>query len=318
MGDAGPISSAYFNAPTGLLYDMSGNFVVCDASNYRIRRTYNYGAPQTPVYVNMNMTFTNYYATSGIATININGNTIAAFNSTFQDSTFMITDMNIYDYPLQNSNPALGDQTPYIQISQTGNRGYIKLDGSVWVNQVPGQEDLQNLVDSDAGITMNMGILRFPYTNNGITLQNEFNDASLRTLNYTGSLIHPSDPALKERIQPASLNTCYLTLESLRLRAYNYIAPYESTFHVRDHTRLGFITDEVSAIFPRSVTEIPFEEVWAKSTIQTLDTSQIKYAHIGVTQYLMQEVSTLEAAVEELGSLRENLRRLATQRNVIH
>jgi hypothetical protein len=235
-----------------------------------------------------------------------------------QDSTFTITDINIYDYPLQNSNPVLSDQTPYIQISQTGNRGYIKLDGSVWVNQVPGQEDLQNLVDPDAGITMNMGTLHFPYTNNGITLQNEFNDASLRTLSYTGSLIHPSDPALKEKIQAANLTTCYHTLESLRLRAYNYIAPYESTFHVRDHTRLGFITEEVSPIFPRSVTEIPFEEVWANSTIQTLDISQIKYAHIGVTQHLMQEVSTLEAAVEELSSLRENLRRLATQRNVIH
>ena len=318
LGDAGPISSAYFNTPTGLLYDTSGNFIVCDAGNYRIRRTYNYGAPQTPVYLNMNIAFTNYYANSGVASISINGNNFASFNSTMQDSTLALMDVNIYDYPLQNSNPVLGDQTPYIQISQVGNRGYIKLDGGFWMNQVPGQELLQNLVDSNAGITMNTGILRFPYANNSITLQNKFNDVSLRSLNYTGSLINPSDPALKEKIEPASLTTCYLTLESLRLRAYNYIGAYESTFHVRDHTRLGFITSEISNIFPRSVTEIPFEEVWANSTIQTLDISQIKYTHIGVTQRLMQEVSTLEAAVEELSSLRENLRRLATQRNVIH
>jgi hypothetical protein len=319
LGDAGPIASAYFNAPTGLLYDTSGNFTVCDAGNYRIRRTYNYGTPQTPVYLNMNIAFTNYYATSGVASITVNGNRIATFNSTFQDSTFALTDRNIFDYPLQNSNPALGDQTPYIEISQTGNQGYIKLDGSLWMNKVPGQELLTNLVDSNAGIDMNDGILRFPFTNNGITIQNEFNDASLRTLSYTGSLIHPSDPALKENIHAASLARCYTTLGSLPLRAYNYIAPYESTFHIRDHTRLGFITTEVSPIFPRSISAIPFEEVWApNSTIHTLDTAQIKYAHLGATQYLMQEVSTLEAAVAELDSLRGALRRLATQRNVIH
>lgn len=319
LGDAGPIGSAYFNAPTGLLYDISGNFVVCDAGNYRIRRTYNYGTPQTPVYLNMNVAFTNYYARSGVASISVNGNRIATFTSTLQDSTFMITDVNVFDYPLQNSNPALGDQTPYIEISQTGNQGYLKLDGSLWMNQVPGQDLLTNLVDSNAGINMNRGILRFPYTNNGTTIQNEFNDASLRTLNYTGSLIHPSDPALKENIHAASLARCYTTLGSLPLRLYNYIAPYESTFHVRDRTRLGFITTEVSPIFPRSVTAIPFEEVWApSSTIHTLDTAQIKYAHLGATQYLMQEVSTLEAAVAELDSLRGALRRLATQRNVIH
>jgi hypothetical protein len=110
-----------------------------------------------------------------------------------------------------------------------------------------------------------------------------------------------------------------VTLGSIPLRAYNYIAPYESTFHIRDHTRLGFITTEVSPIFPRSISAIPFEEVWApNSTIHTLDTAQIKYAHLGATQYLMQEVSTLEAAVAELDSLRGALRRLATQRNVIH
>jgi hypothetical protein len=141
----------------------------------------------------------------------------------------------------------------------------------------------------------------------------------MRTVSYTGSLINPSDPALKEHIEPANLSMCYQTLADIPLRTYSYIQPYVSTFHVHGAPRLGFLTREVEPFFPRSITSIPFEEVWAPSTIQTLDLAQIKFAHLGATQYLMQRISSLETAVGELAALKESLlRRMATQRNAIH
>ena len=158
---------------------------------------------------------------------------------------------------------------------------------------------------------MNSGSLQFPNSLNAITLKNPYNDASMRSIFYTGSLVNASDPALKEHIHDADLGICYDTLASLPLRAYSYIPEYESTFQVRDRRRLGFLTTEVAEHFPNSVQPAAFLE----STFQTLDTAQIKYAHFGTTQRLIQEVSTLEGAVQELLGA---LRRASTQRNVIH
>jgi hypothetical protein len=103
-------------------------------------------------------------------------------------------------------------------------------------------------------------------------------------------------------------------LASLPLRAYSYIPAYESTFQVRDRRRLGFLTTEVAEYFPNSVSPAAFLD----STFQTLDTTQIKYAHFGTTQRLLQEVSSLEGHVQGLLLARDALRRVSTQRNVIH
>jgi hypothetical protein len=312
LGDTGPLSNANFNRPMGVITDVSGNFILADSGNYRLRRSYTFGLPQPDTYLNLLFNFTNYYATAGTANISINGNTVATFNTSSVNSTFSITNTNIFNYPLQGSNPVLGDQTPYIVISQTGS--YMKLAGNLFVTQALGQQ-LQTNIDPTAGLIMNAGILRFPNRNDGITLDNRYNDISTRNLDYTGSLLNASDPALKEQIQPANLQICYENLATIPLRTYSYSAAYQSTFHVRDRNRLGFLTSEVSTIFPHSVTPIPFEHAWAPSTVNTLDLGQIKYSHLGATQSLIHQISSMEAEVAEL---QEVLRSLATQRNVIH
>lgn len=250
----------------------------------------------------MNIRFTNYYATNGTATISINGNTVATFNSGSPSSTFLITDTDIYNYPLQSSNPVLGDHTPWIEITETGNTGYIKLDGGFWINSYPDEDVTENYMNTDGGIIMNSGLLRFPNTLNGISIQNEYNDASTRNLIYTGGLNNPSDPALKEGIHAADTGICYTTINSIPLRRYRYNAEYESTFRVHDRNRLGFLTTEVAPHFPKSIR--PLEST------NTLETGQIKYAHFGTTQKLMAEVSSLEAEFDLIA-------RQATQRNVI-
>jgi hypothetical protein len=156
--------------------------------------------------------------------------------------------------------------------------------------------------------------MRFPYTLEGISINNQKNDASTRSLFYTGSLNNASDPALKEDIEAADLSRCYKIIEDLPLRNYSYIGAFQSTFQLRDRRRLGFLTTEVSKEFPKSITAT---DLWS-STIQTLDTTQIKYAHIGATKQLMEQVSTLEGSVAELVQIRNLLRLAPTQRNVIH
>lgn len=307
LNDAQPLSLAKFSAPTALAQDFCGNLLIADTGNGRLRRTYTFGAPRTSNYLNMSMRYTNYQDVSGITYISLNGNPIGQFLAVDGvDSTFTVTDSNLLDYPLQSSNPATGDQTPWLEIRQTNTTGYIQFEGTTWINQVPGQQTLQNSVNSNAGLFVNFGYLRFPNRINGITIDNKFNDASTRTLNYTGSLYSVSDPALKTEIVDADEQRCAKTLQSLPLKSYAYKPAFLDTFHVADRRRLGFLTTDVASQFPHAISPAPPHE--ALPPFQILDTNQIRYTHLGTTKALLAAVSTLETQIQDL------LRQLPTQR----
>jgi len=156
-------------------------------------------------------------------------------------------------------------------------------------------------IDSNANITINNGVIRWPYFLNGTTIQNSLNDMSIRNIYYYGGLNFASDPALKEEIEDADLAICYETVKSLPLRRYKYIDRYLSTFHTKDAHRLGFLATELEQAFPKSVTytEIPA----LHSTFRVIDTQQIEMAHIGATQHLMRRVEGLYSTLEGLKAL---------------
>jgi hypothetical protein len=260
----------------------------------------------------MDFSYTNYFASTGTTSIALNGNPLATFyGSNFSNDSYRLSNANIFNYPFQYVNPVYRDTTPFIEITQTDTYGYTKLDGALFVQQVPSQGLLQNSVKSNAGITMNAGYLSFPYQNNGITIDNRFNDASTRSVLYTGQLLSASDPLLKEDIEPANTAFCYSTMECLPLKRYTYTEAYNSTFRVKDRYRLGFLTTDIAPVFPKSVTALGSEEhVWM-SSMSGLDTAQLKYNHYGVTQHLMGLVSTLEAEVDCIA------RSIVAQRNTI-
>jgi hypothetical protein len=155
-------------------------------------------------------------------------------------------------------------------------------------------------IDSNNTITINNGALRWPYYLNGTTIQNSFNDMSLRSLYYYGSLNFASDPALKENIRDADLSKCYSAVERIPLRRFKYIDPYMSTFKQRDTNRLGFIATDLEQIFPKSITYTQIMDIPGfQSTFRMIDTQQVEMAHIGATKVLMRRVSTLYTTLEE-------------------
>jgi hypothetical protein len=213
---------------------------------------------------------------------------------------------------------SLQDANTFVAVNAIAG-GFSILEGTVWVTGVPNEGNTTNDVLQTGGITVRNGNIRFPNYLADITIRNQFNDARMRNLVYNGTLQFSSDPALKEDVSGANLALCYETLDSLPLRTYSYIQPYQSTFCQYDSTpRIGFLTSEVAPYFPKSVTTTPFEYSWGPSTIQMLDTTQVKFLHLGATQHLAQQVSTLETTAALLEETCSTLRAVATQRTASH
>jgi cytoskeletal protein CcmA (bactofilin family) len=155
-------------------------------------------------------------------------------------------------------------------------------------------------IDSNNTVTINNGVIRWPYFLNGTTIQNSLNDMSVRSLYYYGALNFASDPALKENIRDADLSMCYTAVEAIPLRRFKYIDPYMSTFQQKDTHRLGFIATELETIFPKSITYTYMTDIPGyQSTFRMIDTQQIEMAHIGATKVLMNKVSNLYTTLEE-------------------
>lgn len=168
-------------------------------------------------------------------------------------------------------------------------------------------------IDSNNTITINNGVLRWPYFLNGTTINNSLNDMSVRSLYYYGALNFASDPALKENVRDADLAKCYTAVQDIPLRRFKYIDPYLSTFQQRDVHRLGFIATELEAVFPKSITYTQINDIPGyESTFRMIDTQQIEMAHIGATKVLMGKVSTL------FTTLQDTRQEISTLKNILN
>lgn len=167
-------------------------------------------------------------------------------------------------------------------------------------------------IDSNNTLTINNGVLKWPYFLNGTTIQNQFNDMSIRSIYYYGSLNFASDPTLKENIRDADLERCYEMVGAIPLRRFKYIDPYLSTFQQKDTHRLGFIATELEKFFPKSITYTYLDNIPGyHSTFRMIDTQQVDMAHIGATKLLMNKVSSLSESIDlarqEISSLKNLL-----------
>jgi len=168
-------------------------------------------------------------------------------------------------------------------------------------------------VDPNTFIKINNGVIRWPYSLNGTTIQNSLNDMSIRSIYYYGALNFASDPSLKENIEDANLERCVKSVMNVPLRRFKYIDPYLSTFQQKDTYRLGFIATELEQTFPKSITYTQMTEVPGyNSTIRMIDTQQMEMAHIGATKYLMNKVSSLYTTLNDVAL------EISTLKNIIN
>jgi sugar lactone lactonase YvrE len=305
-------TNTFVNAPKGVRVDASDALILSDNSNFRIRKTYSSGFINAVKYLNLSAQY-RWGRSNTLGSIVMNGTTIFSYDGiTGQDSTFTLTNYDVETLPIASVDPVRFTNTPWFSIDLRSSDGYSQLTGTAWMVQYPGQgESTVSLVDCNGGLQLNTGILRWPSSVGGIVLSNQYNDLETRTITYTGALTFASDPYVKEQVEPASLGLCISSFSALPLKRYQYSPAYRSTFHTQDIHRLGFLTTDVAPILPKSITRIPLEQSWISTPVHGLDTSQIRYLHLGTTQRLLQEVSTLEAEVATL------TRAVATQRTTV-
>ena len=158
-------------------------------------------------------------------------------------------------------------------------------------------------LNSNVAMEMNLSYLSWNTPLNGITIENRFNDIATRSLTYTGSIYNASDPRLKEDIVDADTAQLYTTIQGLPLYNYRLTERYRTHFRVEDYKHLGVLATEVKDLLPGAsrTAEAPYDNL---SDFLTVDRGQLKFAHLGATQALIERVSRLKARLAALASSR--------------
>ena len=146
---------------------------------------------------------------------------------------------------------------------------------------------------------MNRGYMVWPNRLYGFSINNRYNDLQTRNLTYTGSLYNASDSNLKYDIEYANTDTIYDKIDKLPLRYYTFNSAYLSTFQPKDRHQLGVITTEVRPHFPEIVNSVESVHT-GLSDLNTIDRGQLKFAHLGATQKLIEKISTLSGEIRNL------------------
>jgi hypothetical protein len=175
----------------------------------------------------------------------------------------------------------------YLQFFHTSfNSGLQTSELDIYVSQYSTLST--NYVNSNAGIDIYSGFVRWNTALNSVTIENRYNDTATRSLTYSGAIYNASDPRLKEEIVPANTGALYQTLADLPLRRYSFNYTYRDTYRVEDTTQLGVLTTELQPLLPHAVKDGP-------TGFQTVDRAQLRFAHLAATQALIARVSTLKA-----------------------
>lgn len=240
-------------------------------------------------------------AYSGLNTIRARVNdysTIFTFTPAAGSDSYVLSNADITDIPFGAVNPVLSNLTPYVEFRGDLN-GKVVADVTSWISYSTVQADATVQAaawNSNEGIEFRNGSLRFPNQILGTTIYNAQNDTATRNLTYTGSIYTPSDSTLKDNIEAAALAPCLQQIEALPLRRFRYIEPYASTFQIQNYDRLGLLTTDVGPLFTGSVTTKPFPHC-GLSTVNVIQDEAIQFSHLGATQALLQEVSSLRTAL---------------------
>ena len=109
--------------------------------------------------------------------------------------------------------------------------------------------------------------------------------------------INPSDERIKENIGNIDYTAAAQEISSLRLVSYTWVESYRVAHGLETYQTLGFLSQEVEAVFPSAVT-MTVEEGY--SNFRTLNTDQLMKSKYGLTQHLLHRFSTLQSRINIL------------------
>jgi hypothetical protein len=102
-----------------------------------------------------------------------------------------------------------------------------------------------------------------------------------------------SDQRLKENIVLANVATCYSNIKAIPLKYYKWRDSVFSAEEIRDRHKLGWIAQDVEAVFPKAVGSA---DMLGYSDCKTLDSDQLVATLYGAVQHLQAMVEALIAA----------------------
>jgi hypothetical protein len=148
-----------------------------------------------------------------------------------------------------------------------------------------------------AGITVSAVSIGQTYSTSTYALQLATDSAAKPT---TTTWTISSDARIKTDIESADIDICYSTIRALNLKYFEWDSNIYSD--AKDRHVLGFIAQEVKAVFPKSV-NIHDTFCIGQSTLtnfHTLNVSQIQNTNIGAVKRLMEIVGNQEVTLSSL------------------
>ena len=113
----------------------------------------------------------------------------------------------------------------------------------------------------------------------------------------TSTWLTGSDERIKTDIQSANLQMCYDTVKSIDLKYFKWNFPTESNVVTEDEHSLGFIAQDIKAVFPNAVSE---SDSYGYTDFLSLNTDQILKTMYGALKQTMADKEALEARVTAL------------------
>lgn len=187
-----------------------------------------------------------------------------------------------------NGDNNTGSNNANALIQSVGNNTYINGTNIGMGTTSPSEkvDVVGNLKVSNNGYIMNrMGI---GFSNPSFQLH-LFSDSAAKPSTTTWTTT--SDIRLKQNIQLADKNRCYEIVKTLPLKHYHWSSNYISQSTPNDTSKLGWIAQEVAAVFPKAVRTTPMYDL---EDCQTLDADQIYAAMYGAIQKLQDMVEQLQ------------------------
>jgi hypothetical protein len=116
------------------------------------------------------------------------------------------------------------------------------------------------------------------------------------TRNSTGQWLSGSDNRVKNNIIDADLEICYNNIKKLKLKNFQWNDDYTKQNNLKDANVIGFISQEVKPIFPKSIFE---SNSWGYDDFMDLNCDQIYKSMYGALQYTIEKLEKLTQEFNE-------------------